>query len=468
MDRRTKKLVMMAITLVVLIGVYIATLDIRPDAVVFVEETELPLLFERDGDVRVVALHIDNEYDIRLERDNESSEWRFADHSVIRLDQISVLTLAFSMLNLPSHGYIAPADIVSLDVFGLGESTVGVTADYTDGTRERLYVGNMTPDGRFYYARVDGSDYVHLIDVRAGRRMFQGHNDFLDSSLPRPILTSLVKIEFLIGGDRFEFIPGPPTAVENFGWMRDEFISHGVGAGKRLDMSFGFHSVFQPLEGLRLAGVVLDADIEQDDERFGLMQPQLMMRLVDSEGVALHFYAGNETEGRLRYFMLEGDPFVYTVATGLLDRLETVDRTRLFQRRITDVIIAQANTVRIRSMDRDVTIHPNSNDEHQRAYRRIFDTTWDSYIDPVDLSSTPAAWTLDIDGHILEENIFPRQLEYITEGNFIVQPDGSIRYSLTYTFHVLDDLFYAISRDGAPAVTAISRNTLDRVLGSIE
>ena len=469
MDRRRKKVIIMAAALLLLVGAYIATMDIRPDIDWHAqEEPELPRIIERDEDVRVVALHIDNGYDIRLARDEESLEWYSTDHIGLRLNQITVLTIAFSVLNLPYHDYIPPEQITDLNVFGLGEGASRVTADYTDGTREVLYVGNRTPDGRFHYARLDGDDTVYLIDVRAGRRMFYSYNNMLNRDLPSPSLTALEEIEFFIGDDHFHFIPGPPTGVDNFGWMRDEFISHGVGLGKRLDMNFGFHSVFEPLSRLRIDSVIIDADVENDLARFGLLEPASMMRLVDTDGTVLHFYVGYETEeGGQRYFMLAGDPFVYTGSATILDRFEAIDRTRVFQRRITDVIVAQAETVRVHGMGRDVTLRPNSVTADESRYRTIFGLNWDSYIDPIDLSGTPVVWTLELDGHILEENIFPRQLEYITEGNFTVQPDGSIRYRVVYTFHVFDDLFYAISRDGGQAVTAISRNTVDRVFNGL-
>jgi len=469
MNKRMKKLVFMAVALIVLVAAYIATMDIRPaidwDAE---EQPELPRLIVREEDTRVVALHIDNGYDLRFERDDESGVWHFSEYRGLRLDQISVLTVAFSVLNLPYHGYISPEHIASLDVYGLGRDAVRITVDYSDGTREILYVGHETPDGRFHYAKLEGMDSVHLIDVRAGRRMFYGHNNFLDRSLPEVNLVSLDTIVFMIQGDQFVFLPGPPTGVDNFGWMRDEFISYGVGLGKRLDMNFAFNSVFDPLNGLRIEGVIIDADVNHDLARFGLFDPALVMRLVDTEGNVLHFYAGYETDDGLRYFMLSGEPFVFTVPAGILDRIENMDRTRVFQRRITDVIVAQAETVRVRGMGHDITLRPNSVEEDARVYRDIFELSWDSYIDPFDMSDVPVVWLLEIDGHILEENIFPRQLEYITEGDFTVQPDGSIRYRVTYTFHVLDDLFYAISREGEPAVTAISRNVLDRVFSGIQ
>ena len=468
MERRKKKLALMAAALILLAGAYFLTLDIRPGIDWHaMEEPELPMIIERDEDVRVVALHIGNEYNLRLARDEESLIWYSTDHPGLRLNQINVLTIAFSVLNLPYHDFIPGEQVTDLEVFGLGRSASRVTVDYSDGTREVLYVGSRTPDGRFHYAKLDGNDTVYLIDVRAGRRMFYSYNNLLDRNLPSPTLTALAEIEFLVEGDHFVFIPGPPTGVDNFGWMRDEFISHGVGLGKRLDMNFGFNSIFEPLTRLRIEGVIIDADM-RNLERFGLAEPALMMRLMDFDGTVLHFHAGYETEeGGLRYFMLEGEPFVYVGSAAVLDRFEGIDRTRVFQRRITDVIIAQAETVIVSGMGRTVTLRPNSVDEDAGIYRRIFDLRWDSYIDPIDLSNVPAIWALEIYGHILEENIFPRQLEYITEGDFTVQRDGSIRYKVVYTFHVFDDLFYAISRDGEPAVTAIARSTLDRVFGGL-
>jgi len=469
MNKRTKKLVIMAAAFVVLVGAYFATLNIAP-AFEWDDEEEiiLPRLIEReDEETRVIALHIDNGHDIRLERDEETSVWYFRDYRGIRLNQITVLTVAFSVLDLPYHGYI-PANIAqSLDVYGLGQGASRVTIDYSDGTREVLYVGSQTPDGRYYYARLEGMDTIYLIDARAGRRMFYAHDNFLDRDLPPITLTSLYEIEFTIHDDHFKFIPGPPTGVDNFAWMRDEFVSHAAGLGKRLDMNFGFNSVFNLLNGLRIEGVIIDADVNTHLARFGLLEPPLMMNLTDVDGNRLHFYAGYETEDGRRYLRFAGEPYVFTATAAPLDAIESIDRTRLFQRRVTDVVVGQADTVRVRGMGQDVTLRPNSVQADESPYRRIFDLSWDGYIDPIDVSGEAAVWTLEIDGHILEDNIFPRQLEYITEGNFTVQPDGSIRYQVVYTFHVLNDLFYAISRDGEIAVTAISRNVVDRTFNGL-
>ncbi|MCL2564720.1 MAG: DUF4340 domain-containing protein [Defluviitaleaceae bacterium] len=471
MDRKTKKLIMVAFAFAALIGVYFVTSDIRPDVIWHAEEQEpLPNLIDKGDAVRVVDLHIDNGYDLRFIRDmddgTEVGTWRLLDHWDLRLDQIAVSTVGFSVRTLPYHGEIAFADLAGdLEMYGLGSEAVRLTIYYSDDSREVLYVGSTTPDGRFNYAMLEGADSIHLIDNRTGVRMFFGHNNFIDRNLPRPDVVSLVSMEFLIEGDKFIFETAPPDGVEHFGWMRDEFISRGVGLGKRLDMAFSFGALFEPLTGLRFAGVILEPD---DLAVYGLAEPSLMMRITDVNDVTLHFYVGGETEDGLRYIKLHEESFVYTIAPGIIERLEGVDRSRVFQRRLTDVVVTQAEVVRVRGMGRDVTIRPNSSDEDGRIYRSIFETRWDSYIDPIDVSGLPLVWRLDIDGHIPEDSIIERQLDIITEGNFTRQPDGSIRYSLTYTFHVLDDLFYAISRDGGEAVTAISRNVLDRVMSGIE
>lgn len=472
MDKKIKKLIFAGVALVALLGVYFVTSDFRPQVAWYADEAPvLPTLIDKGDEVRVIDFHMDNGYDLRFIRDmddgTEIGTWRLLDHWDLRLDQIAVSTVAFSVRTLPYHGVIAITDLAGdLELYGLGSEAVRLTIYYSDGSREILYVGSTTPDGRFNYVMLEGADYVHLIENRAGARMFFGHNNFIDRNLPRPDVVSLDNMEFLIGGDKFIFETAPPDGVEHFGWMRDEFISRGVGAGKRLDMAFSFGALFEPLTNLRFSGVIIDPD--ENLEVYGLLEPSLMMRVTDVNDVTLHFYVGGETEDGLRYIMLAGESFIYTISPAIIERLENVDRSRVFQRRITDVVIAQAETVRVRGMGRNVVIHPNSSEEDGRAYRRIFETRWDSYIDPLDISGLPAVWTLEIDGHILEENIIERQLGIITEGNFTRQPDGSIRYSLTYTFHILDDLFYAISRDGNEAVTAISRNVLDRVLSGIE
>jgi len=469
MNKRKKQLVLMAVALFALVGVYFVTTDIRPAAEWDAEdEIELPRLIEQeDEDVRVVAMHMDNGYDIRLARDEESGLWKFTEYQGIRLNQITVLTAAFSVLDLPYHGYISPDQVLSLDVYGLLDGASRVTIDFSDGRQEVLYVGSQTPDGRFHYAKLEGMDSVHLIDVRAGRRMFYNHNNFLDRDLPPINLVALDEIRFRIQDDEFIFIPGPPTGVEHFAWMRDEFMSHGVGLGMRLDMNFTFGAVFNPLNGLIINGVIIDADVNTDLARFGLLEPSLMMNLMDEDGSVLHFYAGYENEDGNRYFMIAGEPYVFTVPAEILNNIEDVDRTRLFQRRVTDVIVAQADTVRVSGQGQNITLRPNSDDSDTSAYRRIFALNWDSYIDPIDVNATPATWTLEIEGHILEDNIFPRQLEYVTDGYFAIQADGSIRYTVTYTFHVFDELFYAISRDGAESVSVVSRNTIDRTFSGL-
>jgi len=472
-DKRTKKLIMAAAALVVLIGVYFVTLDLSPAASLQIDEPpELAMIIERAEGVRVSAFHMDNGYDLRFIRDlsdsdNEIGTWRLDDFRDFRLDQISVATVAFSVTNLPSHGAVSLADLAgNLELYGLGALAARLTIDYTDGSRAVLHVGHETPDGRFFYAMLEGADYVHFIEARTGRRMFFGHNNFMDKNLPRPDLLRLVEIQFSFGREEFGFDIAPPTGVEHFGWMRDEFISYGVGAGKRLDMSFAFAALFEPLPGLRLAGVIINPD--ENMEVYGLSEPFLQMNLVDEDGVVLYFDVGGEAGDGLRYIKLQGEPFVFTIDAGVMERIEGVNRSRLFQRRLTDVITTQAETVRLRGTGHDVTIHPNRDNADALAYRTIFETRWDAYITPFDVSGVPAVWTMDIDGHILREDIVERQLDNITEGNFTHQADGSIRYSLTYTFHVLDDLFYAISRDGEPAVTAISRNVLDRVFSAVE
>jgi len=457
MNKKILRLGLMAVSLIVLCGVYFATLN-KPDEN---EQVEAPVsgFFLVDALGRELAsFELKNSDEFVFMRTSE--KWNMEGHSDFRLSDMNVSAAAAAVMSLYGQDTVSGGDLAA---FGLLEPKSIATLNFSDGYSSTIYVGNATVDGKFYYAMAEGDDTVYTISKTAGDKFFNGYNEFLSKGLPQVTLTELEELVFRIKGNEYSFINGMPYGVEYIGWFREIYIDALTNGSRRLDNEYAYSSIYNGVNDIRLTGVVMDA---VDIESYGFNESCNMLKVYDGENT-LHFYVGNDAGNGLRYIMLEGEDYIYTAKTGYFAKLDGAEPSAVFDRRLTDVIPKQAQTVSLTGPGYEKNIKPQENDIDKKAYATVFELTWDSIIEPWSISGKAPIWTMDIDGLVASGDINAKQLKN-SDGNYEKQDDGSISYSAKYELYDYNELFYAVSRDGKEPQTVMAKDRFDKIMEAVK
>ena len=453
MDKRMKSLALMAVCLVALCAVYFVTLNKQAE-----EETETLaqsgiMLIDTEGK-EITSLKIRNDNEFVFNRLN--NKWKLEGHDDFRLSNVNMSNVVNSLSSLQSQDTISGGDIAA---FGLGEPMAEATLYFTDGSEQSVYVGKPTVDGKFYYAMAEGGDGVYTITKAAGEQFFYGYSNFLDKGVIQVAVTTAQEIAFRLNGKEYAFTLGRPYGVEYFSWGREDYIERNTGNVKRLDNQYAYANIYSWISNVRLTGVVVKD--KMDIKEFGFDENCPMLRVSDGENV-FHFYLGNDAGNGLRYVMFEGDKYVYTAKGAYFETFEAADISNVFDKRLTDVIPRQAETISIKGPGYNNTLKPLENEDDKKTYANIFNLFWDSFIEPVNVADKTPVWTMESTGFVPAEDINPAQINN-NDGSYEKQSDGSIRYTVKYELYDYNEMFYCISRNGADAETAIVKSSFDGV-----
>ena len=452
MDKRMKSLCLMAAGLIVLCGVYFATLN-KPGAEDEPVAQSGILLVDIEGkEITSIEMKNDNEFVFnRL-----SGSWKLAGHDDFRLSNVAMNNVISSLGNLQSQNVISGGDVAA---FGLREPMAVVRVYFSDGSEQSLYMGKLTVDGKFYYAMTQGDDDIYTITKAVGDKFFYGYNDFLNKGMTQIAGTSPKELVFRLDGNEYMFTLGLPYGVEYLSWARQDYIERNTGNVKRLDNEYAFKNIYSWVNDLRLTGIIMNNNTDIKD--FGFDEKCLMLKVSDGENT-FHFYLGNDAGNGLRYVMFEGDDYIYTASGAYFATIEAADMSRVFDRRLTDVIPRQAETVSIKGPGYNKTLKPLENEDDKKAYDALFNLYWDSFIEPWSVSSKTPVWTIETTGLVLSNDINLAQIEN-NDGSYEKQSDGSIKYTIKYELYDYNEMFYTISRNGKDTETAIIKTGFERL-----
>ena len=185
--KRSKKLILMCVALVLVIVGYSVTSIILKNRPVEEskdgQEVESDSSYEGYGHVLdfttddVASIHITNALDdftinYTEEKENDPDfHWTIEGHEEWTLDHTSVnntIELATSLFANRMADPDAVANERNLEDFGLAEPISTISVTFKDGTGETIYVGNKTADGMYYYGMVEGDNAIYTLGRNAG------------------------------------------------------------------------------------------------------------------------------------------------------------------------------------------------------------------------------------------------------------------------------------------------------------
>ena len=459
MNKKIIRLGMMAASLVVLIIVYFATLNMPDEQSGFDEPAQNSVLLIDISDKEIASIEINNTNEFVFK--NTGGKWSLAGHNNFRLSNIALNNIGGALTSLQSRDIIEGGNIAD---FGLSEPLATVRVNFSDGSSQSIYAGKQTVDGKFYYAMAEGGGDVYTIEKAAGDTFFYGYNEILSKSVTQVAVTSVDELEFRLQGKEYSFKLGLPYGVEYLSWGREDYIEQNSGGVLRLDNAYAFNNIYSWVSDIRLAGIVMDDT--SDIESYGFDEKCIMLKLFDGEDT-IHFYLGNDAGDGLRYIMFEGDEYIYTAKAEYFEILNTVDIASAFDRRLSDVVPRQAESVSLIGAEYAKTLKPTENEDDKRAYNIIFELGWDSFIEPWSVEGKEPVWTIATDGLVLSDEVNLAQLNN-NDGSYIKQRDGSLAFSLTYDFYDFSNLFYAVSFNGEDAQKVIMKDKIDNAMAAVK
>lgn len=320
-----KAFIAVGVLAALLVALFLSSRSQEPEQPPPVDETTEDYLLT--ADLTVVSVTLNNEHG-ELTFEKNGGEWTVLNHEYARLNTDEVNTLVFSLKGLTSSEIIGNTSDYSPADFGFDAPLSTVDIGYEGGQHDVLLIGMKNPSTNAWYAMRDGSDTIVMINGYTAARYIKSYDDFRDKSLPAVNLESIVKLEI-------------KTAEEDVSLTvpkESEFGSVYALTSMKMERPYEGREVYSTkLEGIynSVGKMGIEAFVEDNAQNladYGLEPPSLELNIKDTDGGELCLLFGDDAPDGGIYFMLAGEPHVYSLtktvaepvlnatAFGLIDR----------------------------------------------------------------------------------------------------------------------------------------------------
>ncbi len=271
------------------------------------DDSERVTLLQNDRDA-IERIAIDgDETDLTIERVSDG-EFRPVYEYDVDFDRARVNRIVSQAVSLTSRRVIGEVD--DLSEYGLGDPTATITVERSDGERQRITVGSMTPARDAYYVMRPDDENVYSVFNSWIRPFFTTLNAMRVRSIPQINIQVLerIVIETLEGRTiRTELIPEWDEDPE-LGFSR--FAVYEPFSRRFQANTNWFEELQGALENLRI-GIFVD-DAPDDLAEYGLAPPEARALIEDQE-TTFEVFVGAETEGG-RFATFPDTPSVFVLS----------------------------------------------------------------------------------------------------------------------------------------------------------
>jgi len=421
----------------------------------------------RSGDNEMVFLP---EIDERYNR----VEWYMEGFTNLSMDKSTMDSMVTPIYYFSPIEMLDPTDD-NLAEYGLDVPAASVTGLYNDGSYERVSVGKLTPNGEYYYAKLEGTPGVYLLYSITGDRFFNTAYDLIKKDVPGVYLDSLVYVYFM-QKDVYELELGYTGSDDE---MQKELESYGMVTLNMLkpypgrDLYYGnlTTNLLDFVEPLAFTKVV--AAFPEDLSVYGLDDPVFEIRLIDGDEDEYNLIVGSDADESYAYAMLPGREVVYTISKSLLEPMLDINILRMVDKFVALINIKNCEEIRITST------------EHGREH--VITINHDVIKAEDEDGSDEEIILPEIDGQLVEELPFKTYyqsligLAYdveIYDFELTEEPVFVVRYILNdgkpdvlTRYYPYNNDFYAVRKDENPAQFVVNKrsvnimfDTLDRLL----
>ena len=325
--------------------------------------------------------------------------------------------------------------------FGLNTPTARAVYTYADGSVVALTLGNAVATGEGWYAAVDGSNDVHIVNNSLQRTLVMGKHALyaLPDLSERFAANTLLEATIACPGQDTVTI-ARVTQENPFNTMAELTAPIRYPANSERAAE-----IYLALEAIKPAGVLA---AEGEDADWGLDAPIAVIRLKD-EATTVLTIGLKDGQYTLR---IDEDKAVYTVDSSALSFLQSVTVPYLAEQLPGLIALNRVSALEVTSGE------------------EVFSLT----MDQAGAAYTLQGQTVEADAFIdLYQQIIALLIErYVTDGNAAAQPRVTFRYTLqdgtawTLTFAAYNEQFDLTIRDGC-ASFLISRSKVDAVVDAI-
>jgi hypothetical protein len=351
--------------------------------------------------------------------------------------------------------------------FGIG-ANITATATYTDGSRNTIFVGSLTPAHDRFYMMLEGDPGLYLLYTYFGNRYLNTADDLYDRNLPHIVLDGaeylLISergtepIEFAFDGTEEE----KQEMYEKYGMVVINMVTPHPGR-ELYYQSLEMHVMNTFSENFRL-GELIEL-FPESYASYGLDDPSLEFKYIGIHGIdEIHLLFGDRTDDGLIYVKQAHRPEVFTASYEAVRAMYGVNPFRFIERFIALIDIQHVENIQISySSDPSRTLDMVINHDFQPP-----DDNWPNGRDIM----FPT-----INGRDVEESEFKavyRLLIGLTSDVEIepFEPTDAPTFTVTFNmrdgrdavhvaYHLYEANFFAMSRDGGPCVLVTSRHATD-------
>jgi hypothetical protein len=209
-----------------------------------------------------------------------------------------------------------------LSQYGLKPPKATATGTFSDGTAQTVYLGDRAPGSGTYYLQVKGDPRVYTVQMYDAEHFHWTVNDLRAKTITPALNYDEVSYLRLVERDG--------TVIEAKEKTTDEVKSYQLGFGKYiLTRPYPFprgvdtekqDPLLKAPQAIAIESFVADAP--RDLARYGLARPW-GEALVRDKANAITFLFGAQKNDTETYFMIKGQPTVYSVTTSTLSFMGT-------------------------------------------------------------------------------------------------------------------------------------------------
>ncbi|MFV0504592.1 MAG: DUF4340 domain-containing protein [Lachnospirales bacterium] len=155
-----------------------------------VESTSVKVVENDFANLKGVNIsNLSGTYEFTLTQEEDSENWSLNGTDVPLNDEIS--SFAHGATTIISNDVIKDANP---EDYGIDKKTYGEVI-YKDGTKNKIYIGNPTPDKYYYYAQLDGDPNIYFLSRVTAERYSYRLNDFIVKDLGKPTEEAYASID---------------------------------------------------------------------------------------------------------------------------------------------------------------------------------------------------------------------------------------------------------------------------------
>ena len=320
MNKRAWTLVAVVVVLALLVGGYF--LLSRPKAAPASAAAKPVQITKGDKD-KLVKVVLTDRAEGTLTLARSGTAWSLEPKSPvpITLDTSNVDDLVSTFASLTADRVIDenPSDLAQ---FGLKPPRATAVGTFSDGTAQTLYLGDKSPTGSTYYIQVKGDPRVFTVFSYNGEHLHWTVSDLRSKALTPAINYDEVTSARLVQKDG--------TVIEAEEKTPDEVKSYQLGFGKyMLTRPYAYPRGLdsEKQDGLikGAQGITIDSFVEDQPRslaKYGLARPFGEVVVRDKTNT-IDFLIGAPKDSTDTYFMIRGQPTVYTTSTSNLSFMST-------------------------------------------------------------------------------------------------------------------------------------------------